>query len=76
MSHIELIIERQEGEKLLTTLDIRWESHKVQFHKEDQWEVVFRTPNNLFKPEKRCPGFISTFTDDMLIVIERTHVLL
>jgi transcription factor SPN1 len=76
MSRTELIVGGQKEGKLLTALDIRWESHEVQFHKEDQWEAVFRTPNDLFKLKEKSPDSISAFTDDMLIVIGKTRVLL
>ena len=62
------IIDKLQGSKYFTKLDIRWGYNNVQIKEGDEWKVTFKTNKGLFKPTVMFFGMcnsVATFQNMM-----------
>jgi Reverse transcriptase (RNA-dependent DNA polymerase) len=61
---ISKIMDKLEGAKYFTKLDVRWGYNNVRIRKGDEWKAAFKTNKGLFKPTVmffRMCNFLATF---------------
>jgi len=47
---IQDLIDKVQGAKYFTKLDIRWEYNNVRIRERDEWKIAFQTNSDLFEP--------------------------
>jgi hypothetical protein len=84
------IMDKLEGTKYFTKLDVRWGYNNIRIRKGDEWKVAFKTNKGLFKPTVKFFGMCNspaifqdmmdnifmTMIDNWLVIVYMDNILI